>query len=428
MIGAIFLCFLIINTINPKLTLNMNKIINSLVICFIFLSSFSSIAITNKNVVKHVVAKDSTTTINYKVINGIIVLPIKINSKSYQFIFDTGASYSVLSNHVLNEITYKKIDSVVVRDANNTVNKLKTIEISEIFIGEKKIEAAKSVVLSSAIFSKLSACDKVDGILGFDVINKIKWRINPVNQTIIISNDVKYLDVSKDAYKIKLKTTDRKAIAIVKLNGYKTFLKIDSGCNQFFIVNDHVYKNLKQKNKINDSISSKGFISSSLFGKNIGKLNKLFIKKVEVGDITLKNQIITNSKKSNNLLGNGFFNNFHVILDIAKKQLFLEPIGDLLNNNISGFEIGLMPDYESGKVVVKNIWETNLSENNISINSEIIRVNNIDVSNFTKEDLCLFWSKDFSDILKFNEIHIEYIENKSTHKVRLERKQLLPKI
>ncbi|SHJ33167.1 retropepsin-like aspartic protease [Aquimarina spongiae] len=374
--------------------------------------------------------KNFTTEISYRIIGNLNIIPVEINNNTYQFIFDTGARTTVVNSTIINQINHNIAGTTNIKDANKDTKELKKVAIPKIRIGEKEFKNPVVISMPTSDYFKRFGCEKIDGIIGYDIIKKVKWKIDPKNKKITLSDQIENFNIQETQHKFKLKTTEYVSYIDTKINGSKTKLKLDTGFNKYFCINYPFYEYLKSKSNNIQQVKSQGWVKTSLHGKNNGTLNTIQAESIQIGDITLENQIIYNSKNTPLLLGNGFLNNFITIIDIQKKQLFLDPIKSLENEKIIDFDLKIGPDYQTNRIIVKNIFEEHSLETTIKPGSQIIGVNSVDVSNFTKQELCDFWNTQWKTHHGKSTIRIEIFEEDSntSKEITLTKNQILPRI
>ncbi len=359
---------------------------------------------------------DSISEVQYKTLNGINILPITIDNKQYKFIFDTGAAITAISQEVFQNGNINVIDSVLVRDADNTTKHLKTVKIPQLRIGNKEFFSTRVVLQPKFNYSEIFGCEKIDGILGYDIIKQMKWKIDNYTKKIYLSGNVNALLSKKEAYKIKFKEKNNAILINTKINGSKTILKVDTGFNKEISINKFLYDFLKQKNSTISEAQFKGWTKTTFYGKRHGAYQLLKLDTFEIGDLSLKEPIARHSTNSHSILGNEFFKKFVVILDPSKQHILLESVGSNIEENDPVFQATLTPDYKTNTVIVKNIHtESNLSEI-IKPEIKILKINDVNVSNFSRNELCDFWNNTWPGYFKGKTIKITIPDEKGDQK------------
>lgn len=196
------------------------------------------------------------------------VIGVYVNGIKKYFIVDTGVSISAVSSEVAKECgLIKGATSMGMIDANNVTKKNSAIPsyIEELNISNMKI-INHPVFISNNLKIKILGITvyKIDGIIGWNFLQKLKVNINYKKKEILFSRSVKNEVKEKRLFGI-----GTPFIAADLLNGKKIFLHFDTGANSISL-SDNAQK------KIEEKISSEKTITSFSVNKN---------KKIKVGVI-----------------------------------------------------------------------------------------------------------------------------------------------
>ncbi len=129
---------------------------------------------------------DSDVMISFSEISGTLLwLPVCINDKTYNFILDTGASTSLISNDIAKEIgAYIIGDSIFVGGATGGGNLQRTF-IKEMNIGSISFKNVLTFVNDNSAPAEVPF--KVDAVLGMDFIERLgEIQIDMADMTLII--------------------------------------------------------------------------------------------------------------------------------------------------------------------------------------------------------------------------------------------------
>jgi predicted aspartyl protease len=125
---------------------------------------------------------------------GLITIPVRAASETYQFIFDTRASVSTITMTYAKNLGLRIIDSPYEESSGITGNKFKTYPAvaDSIMIGDLMVRNVIFQVVPDEILKFPSADYHIDGIIGFPVIKQWKEvRINKNNSMTIPSKPLK---------------------------------------------------------------------------------------------------------------------------------------------------------------------------------------------------------------------------------------------
>jgi hypothetical protein len=320
-------------------------------------------------------------------LNGLIQLKIKLNGVPLSFIYDTGAEYSILTNHevayVLDIRIVREVDvfgsdlvkkmtayvteplhielyeTQVVRDRNPNEDK----DVVYLVERERKTQDVKHfsrlapiLILENDIFQKEFFSNAVSGIIGASFFSNMMVQIDfrkqrltlyPYGNNPNLSGFVE-MPVSFSGHKpvlsakLKINPDDDKTDAR---------LLIDTGCSIPLLL----LENIDTKFKLPD-ISVNGQIGVGLGGNLTGWIG--LAKSMEIGDYQFNNllakfQNIDSAVGTrpdyirDGLLGNEILNRFTVIIDNINKKVYFKPnryIDDPIDYDKSGLTI-----FASGK-------------------------------------------------------------------------------
>ena len=104
--------------------------------------------------------------IPFKMVKNTILIPISINNKEYQFVFDTGGILSV-SEKIRNDNNLITVDSIEVSGINSQIKHFDRVAISEVKLGALNFKNRKAlVVYNNSEYPEY--CFEADGMIGRD--------------------------------------------------------------------------------------------------------------------------------------------------------------------------------------------------------------------------------------------------------------------
>lgn len=255
-----------------------------------------------------------TISIEYRH-NSIYLEGIVKDTLAVGIMFDTGAYGLIASNNMREK--FEGCDSLTLQIGNqtHTYNKVKYID-SDTFKGIKR-QTGKDGIL-----------------LGWDFFKDKCVEISYNNQYLRVFDSLPCWD-SYD--RIKLSLNNNYLITPVRVNiQNKSFLLdliLDTGLNESLVTHQGATPGLDY------SDSPKGG-RGKMFNNHINRINSLIADTIRVGDTYMTNTHIGFLEKDifktgdgkgqlyNGLLGNGFLENFSVIIDFKNEYLYLKPISN----------------------------------------------------------------------------------------------------
>ncbi len=346
-------------------------------------------------------SKNYFSIINYKDVKGKIIIPVSIQGKTYQFLFDTGAP-NVISSALLDKIEHYSEKALTISDANNRKESMSLITLKSITVGN--VEFSNT---SALLFEKddniLFDCFEIDGIIGSNVLQKSIIQINSKTQELILTNSLHNLTINdKSPTKLHIVGGQGSPYVEIQLKGEGTIsetLLFDTGASGFYDMSKRRLELFKEQSVTSSILSSEGSAGMGLFGAS--EANTKY--RVNIPKITINNHIFSNittetTDDNNSRIGSDIFKYGIVTIDFKKKKFYFS--GFNKTYDLKEKQLGFTPIVENNKLVVGVVWNKQLQDK-ISYGDEIINVNGID---FSTTNLCDLISKESpfksSDVLK----------------------------
>jgi hypothetical protein len=321
--------------------------------------------------------KNYFEVINYEFVNEKIFIPITINSKVYRFMLDTGAP-NMISTKVLNELNPSKKDSFNLADANGQVQKLNSVVIPKINIGNLLFENQFAMVFDIDNHNVFN-CLNFDGIIGSNLLKNSILKISLDNKQLTITDQIKILNPKSKPSKLKLVNNQKAPYVELNfkgLNGKKAsdFVLFDTGMPNLYDMSVRAYKIFNEKNVFKSIGSSKGVSSIGIFGA--GEETDQYLIHIDdamLNNFHFKNFNISTTPDNNSRIGLEFLKYGDVILDFKNEKFYFESYKSVdLENIIPKYEASILDN----KFVVALIWDENLKQI-INSGDEIISIDEI---------------------------------------------------
>ncbi len=254
----------------------------------------------------YVKQKEYFVEIPFNYVNKHIYIEVVISGKKYNFVFDTGYEITTIDSEIAKEIQYKIIKEVNISGSSFADQKVTLVELPNIAIASLDFEETYGL-LQDLFFTKNPATQKIDGIIGNNVMRKSKWQIDYVQKVIRISSKIDQFKNIPTAKKIELNNKDwGLGYVAIELNNHKHQFLFDLGSNGEFTANHSFVKFLKQKDTL------------------LQQEKQTFpVGKIKIEEIELNDKSITLEKRAGSLLGNAFFENYLLTIDWDKNILYL---------------------------------------------------------------------------------------------------------
>jgi len=374
-----------------------------------------------------VIEQNYKEEISFDYYNKFIFVSLKIDKKEYQFIYDTGNVLTAIDDDIAKELgAYYKDFSANLTDANDGSRNTQLISLKKIRLGKIQFENIGAQITDLSAISESLGCRPIHGIIGSNFIRKAKWQIDYQNKKIKFSDQLDTLLSNTNSIDAIGLNPNHLRFQI-SLNDIASNYLLDTGYNGFIKSNFVIFEKLKVQKNFNFLESEN--LSFSAFSKNIDTTYYSSIKKIALDDINLENQIV-NFKPSENeivgsLIGNRFLENYVLTLDWNERKIYLNPVKAIKKDFYKKFPVAFSPNYSTNSIEITRVLR-NEANIELKLGTKVIKINEIDVSNFNKSELCEFWKKyerPFFD--NFDELSIEISDMGVPKKVNLVKREFL---
>jgi predicted aspartyl protease len=397
----------------------MKKIFSLLLLVFYASSVFAQILTLNQGKIKQ---KHYFQEITYQEIKGLLVIPVTINGKIYNFLFDTGATLAI-SDKIFKELNLRVIRQGNAVDASGESEKARLILLPEIDIqGIIFLNTPGGVFPENNETVKLAECLEIDGIIGSNMLRNSVVQFDAQNNHIIITNDIKRVLLQNSEYQ-KMKLSSWTSHPYLKITLQKREHRavhevlFDSGD-----AGDVFTYSLNQLNGyVVDTIAeSEGSFAAGAHGLYKKQKHLLLnIPKFEVSGTKFTDMIVTTTHDNSSRIGAKLLQYGKTTLDYKKKRFYFEPFDNINTSKPVENYWAINPTFQNDKIVVGIIWNK-LLESQINLGDEILSINGINVQPM---DLCEFFMLKIPDsdkrIYEFRDINTGEIKT-----VEIERMEL----
>jgi predicted aspartyl protease len=315
--------------------------------------------------------------INFKNKLDYFIIPVKIDTILYEYIFDTGG-YNTVTSDIMKKHNLPTLLETEVGSSNKIKSKIKISKIPLLQIGGVKFQDV-GVFNFDFNESPVINCFTNGGLIGKSLIHQAVWNIDYKNSIIKVSDNILDFPLLNDSKKIKIELDKTlNPFFYVLINGKQEKFLLDFGFGGLISLTERTASALNLKNVL--EIEGEGNISANGVVKE--KSFIAAIDKISFGGINLKNQIAYYSKSNNlNLIGSELTKYFIVTLNFKDKELVLTPYNDNENNfETFGFSVNI----SDSKLYINTIFNgLNAQKNGLLINDELISINGILLSNIS---------------------------------------------
>ena len=274
----------------------------------------------------------SALNIPLEIDNNIILMRVSVNnSKPLKFIFDTGASHSVINSQRAAELGLKTQGRFSGNATGGTIQG-STIKGVSLSVPGAKVS---NQLIASLRFNAPPGFE-FDGIIGYDFINQFVVEIDYQNKIMNLYNPRTYAYSGKGEVIPLLLDGRRTPIALTKiiLEGrgapIEAKLELDTGADGTLVINSPFVEKQKLLAAIPKTTQGGGV------GAGDGEQKRLIgrVKAVQLGRLVFDNPPVAlsqdteeagTSEDNDGTIGGELFRRFKVILDYSRKRMILEP-------------------------------------------------------------------------------------------------------
>lgn len=300
---------------------------------------------------------------------GYFTIQVKIDTNSYEYIFDS-AGYNTVTTKIMENAKLPSLMEVEVGSSNKIKSKIKLSKIPSLQIGKAEFQNV-GVFNFDFSSSPVINCYTNGGLIGKSVIGEAVWQIDYKKSVIRVSDNIAKMPNLKNSEKIKI-DLDKTLNPFVSLtiNGKQERFLLDFAFGGLISLTEKTASSLKSKEIL--TIEGEGNISANGVVKEQSYITLL--ENLKIGKSELKNNVAYYSKSNNyNLLGSELTKYFIVTLNFKDKELILTPY----NNSQNSFEtFGFNINLDSSKIYVNKLFNgLNAEKVGLLLYDEVISIN-----------------------------------------------------
>ena len=321
-------------------------------------------------------------TVDFEIKTGLIIVPVTINDRTYRFLFDTGAPFSV-SQQLQDEFKFPKVSQGNLIDSDNNKLTVNYVKVDTTWLG------AVPFINQTAFVGDFNAnpileCMALDGIIGSNFMHHCNWTIDMQNKQISLTNRALDSCGTKVPFKI-----NRQYDILVPLTFNDSTLvpvKLDYGFNGALNLTNRMYDFLLDRHEIDTFIVRSGLNHGGIVGTSVELYERISpIDSIWLGGILFDDVLATSGHMS--LLGTKLLSNYLVSIDWDNKYLYFD---NNTNDSLSFSSFGLSVSYsqEKGMYIQSIIEGSEADKMGIEINMSVLAINDLDF--VQSPDYCAF--------------------------------------
>ena len=322
------------------------------IILFLIIVSFSGFCQDKFQILK----SSSKSSITFKLVNNLIVIPVYVNGEELFFLFDTGIDKTLLFNVASStSLNLRGVQKIRLRGLGEgevieaIVSKNNELKVGNVIGNNQVIYVLEESQLS--LTAKLGI--DINGIIGGDLIEDFVVKVNYSANKITFYDPVRYqYQKCKGCETFPLEFFKGKPLLTVTVENhvkeeFKVNLLIDSGGSDAIWLFETTNSNI-----VVPQNSFKDLLGEGLGGNILGK--RSILKRLNIGPFEFKNVSVAypdstsivsvqDNRKRNGTLGSEILRRFHVIYDYSNQKITLKKNAsnykDIFSYNKSGIEL-----------------------------------------------------------------------------------------
>ncbi|CAM1341177.1 aspartyl protease family protein [Tenacibaculum aestuarii] len=321
------------------------------------LTLFFSVSVFAQQNFKFLGNNTDKQSINFQLINNLIVIPLEINGNQLSFILDTGVSRTILFNLTSKDsVGLNDIERVFIRGLG-TGEPVEALKSKNNIFRIKNIKSSSEelyVILKDAFDISAKMGTTIHGIIGYDLLKDVIVKINYNSKKIDFYNPKTYkksICRSCESFPLQFYRDKPYIDAFVQLDSPTSMmipvkLLIDTGGSDAIWLFEGTKEELQTPKKFFKDIVGEGF-SGTIYG------NRSRIKKIEIGKFLIEEPTASfldssstfnarQFKERNGSIGGDILKRFKVWIDYPNERIILKKNASLKKGfyyNMSGIHV-----------------------------------------------------------------------------------------
>lgn len=329
-------------------------------------------------------------TVHFETNYGLPIVFLSINGSEehYKFLFDMGATTTIISSELSEKLELEPVYHFKSTDSQGKTIKHEYVKIDSLKIGNTKFYG---FVAGETIYPENSIlrCVLPDGIIGANIMKGLIWQIDYENERIIFSDDLKNYNILDKTPIIRMsrKPPSSCPYITVSKNGEKIRgLIFDTGSNGGISIP------LSKKNNYELSVKLIDQSTQGLFGAGADTVYISDNQTINIGSIEMDNVPVEYNYRGKKNIGNAFLNNFLVTADFQSRNIYLDPNQTIAFDRKDFFGYGFSCSIVDSSVIVSSLYENSPAElAGIQINDTIAILNNLPINSYF-DNYCGFYT------------------------------------
>lgn len=292
--------------------------------------------------------------------DGAAVVRVVLKGKPCRFMLDTGAPLSI-SRSLQKALGFPVLQDTQLRDANGDSTGVKIVRVKGLSVGPVQIDDVPALVLD--LESPLFACDKLDGLIGSNLLRLLVIQFNKPEKRISFGDNLDSFRLDKSATSLHMQLSDGQSdpMLAVRLNdAVNDTVFYDTGDAQLYSLSKIKFDRFNATGRFAHAIVRRGngIGSQGVVAANTDGLPSLLVNvdSFGVGAATIRNVAAPQQNDNRSRMGRGLWEYGVVTMDYLHQNFYFtprQPVAAFQAKPHFGFQFG----ERNGKLVATVVWE-----------------------------------------------------------------------
>ena len=293
-------------------------------------------------------------------VDGRVYVPVSVGGRACRFLLDTGAGQTVVYSDTP-MAQCPRVGTIESHDAVGRTTRVDMVQLPPMTVGQTTFIGCSAVV-QQRVASRLN----IDGIIGFDIVNKgLSMKIDVQSRQLVLTDRKRYFDNEPGVmmrYKLNYHVP---YIEVSPFDAFTERVLVDTGSRSFYSINKKQYdaglKKRSEKRRLAGDLTeegrSVGYYAMGYSGaEENGEVVFLQLDNMKMGSQVFTN-VHTLTTQGGSHLGAALLHYGMLTFMPRKKQVLFQPytLGDTCTVGNRQLEIAFVQD--DGRPVVGLVWE-----------------------------------------------------------------------
>lgn len=299
-----------------------------------------------------------------------------------RFVFDTGASHTVVSEHLSRLLGAEAAGETTAADFEGHRMTVRRVRIPYLRMGEADYRGVVADVLPDS--SYLFACLGADGIVGSDLLSRFVVRMPNADSTITLTDDVRTLPEVAGRRACRLAFAGPCPLVPIRVRSgrrsMKTLVKFDTGASGLFYCRYDECRSMARRgllDRVRRTVGHSGHLGVTNLSQ-VGETMRGVAPCAESGGLLFDSLPVVSTRGGFGKLGCAILDRCRVVVDYPGGRFWLLPSAER-SAGFAAWVTNVTVALDGGRLVVGQVWDEGLA-GTVAPGDRIVRLGTVDVS------------------------------------------------